>query len=727
MLKPTRLRRRTEARSTPVNPFLKDVVRSFRLTIGAVFVFSFFLNLLALTVPIYLLQIYDKVLPNQNVDTLLFLTMIVFVAVLALGFLESVRRTLLAKLGVRFDNRVSEHLLNSSIHRAIAKSYPSVNVMRDLSSLRNFFSGSSMFPILDVPWTPMFVLILYLLHPLLGLFAVVGCVLLFSLALANEYLTRDGVIDSSNRGKEMMDTASAHVRNADVVQAMGMQSTILAEWKQQNAETLSQAYRVGRINTRLLTVSKMLRMLLQVGIIFTAAWLILQSQLTAGATLASLLLLRRAISPLEQSIRSWKSVLKARNSFRNISEYLDHATSLDADRSMPEPKGSLVAEKISYRRSGEKRAVFSRLSLAVAPGKICVLTGATAAGKSTLMRVLAGIVPPTSGRVMLGGYELGQYTAEQLGPYIGYLPQDVGLFPGTVRDNISRLKDAPIESVVEAAQLARAHKLIQELPDGYDTMLAEDGSNLSGGQRQRIGLARALFGNAKLVLLDEPDANLDSKGRSVLRKTLRQLRKNGVAVLVISHQPSVLKIADIRYELQDGKITVPLPEEPAEKTASDKTTTSNSTSNSISEETTANKPAVDKPKTSPTRLVAVDSGRPRVTKSVAEQSADTSQSNEATSSESTESITASSNPALTESTSTESASAESASIETTKNIINTETQSAAQEHAETENAPELDSTNNENTAAESRDQLDLNKERIEKKLRRITSLVNTGD
>jgi len=542
-----------------VNPFLTKLIRSFRRTIGTVFVFSFFLNLLALTVPVYLLQIYDKVLPGQNFDTLVFLTGIVLVAVIALGTLESVRRTLLVKLGVRFDNLVSEHLLSSSIHRSIKKSSTTVSVMRDLSGLRSFLSGSSMFPLLDAPWTPLFIFILYLLHPVLGLIALIGCLILFGLAVLNDYLTRDGVRENSIQNRDLLDTARTYVRNADVVQAMGMQPTVLKKWNADNAEALTANYRIGRINTRLLSVTKMIRLTLQVGIIFAAAWLILKDQLTPGATMASILLLRRAISPLEQSIRSWQSVLKARNSFRRISEYLDHSSSLEIDPQMPAPAGALVAEKTSFRRSGEKESVFSRVDLRVEPGKICALTGPTAAGKSTLIRVLAGIVPPTSGKVLMGGYELNQWAPEQLGPSIGYLPQDVSLFPGTVKDNISRLADRPINEVIDAAKLAGAHELIQKLPDGYDTEISEDGLNLSGGQRQRIGLARAVFGDPIVVLLDEPDANLDSAGRSALRKTLRKLKRRDIAILVITHHASVAKIADLTYILENRKVLLDVP------------------------------------------------------------------------------------------------------------------------------------------------------------------------
>ncbi len=548
--------RRIRKPRQPTNPFLRDVVRSFRGMLATVFVFSFFINLLTLIVPLYLLQIYSKVLPSRNLDTLTIITGIVLIGVVALGLLEAVRRSILQKIGVRFDHMLSEHLLSSSIHRSIKKSYASVSVMRDLSGLRNFLANASILPLLDLPWTPLFLLCLAFLHPLLGVVGLIGCLIMLGLALFNERATREKVNDASNESRQLMDSAQSWIRNADTVQAMGMQKTLLAQWKENNAQSLLANYQSSQLNSRMASASKMVRLFLQVAIICTAAWLIISAQLTPGVTIASVLLMRRAIDPLEQSIRSWKSVIKARQSYDNISEYLDHSSSLVPDAAMPRPVGRLAAEKMSYRRSGQSKSQFSSINLSVVPGSITALVGPTAAGKSTMLRVLSGIVSPTSGRVTIDGYDLSQWTPELLGPSIGYLSQDVSLFPGSVKDNISRFTDASIERVIEAAMLANAHEMIQLLPDGYDTEIQEDGGNLSGGQRQRIGLARAVFGEPCIVILDEPDANLDAPGRSKLRNSLRQLRRQNVAILVTTHRSSLEKISDRVYQLKDGKVSM---------------------------------------------------------------------------------------------------------------------------------------------------------------------------
>ena len=545
-----------DAPPPPLNPYLVGVLRGFRSTFAAVFLFSFFVNLLTLTVPLYLLQIYAKVLPSGHVDTLVFLTGMALAAIATLGALEAIRRSVLARAGARLEHELGATLLDSSISRAIARSRPSVNALRELARLRGFIAGSTLLPLLDLPWTPLFVLVLFVLHPILGAIGTAGALVLLALAIYNERATRGPQRAASRRSRELLDDARAWVGNADVVEAMGLQPGLRSRWDERGAEATLAQHRAGRLNTRLSSLSKLVRMCLQVAVIAAAAVLITRGELTAGATIASVLLLRRAISPLEQSIRSWKAVLSAREGVRTISEYLDHAASLAPPSSLPAPSGTLAAARLSYRRPGESRSTFSRIALELPPGTFTALTGPTGAGKSTLLRVLAGVVAPTGGKVTIGGHDLSLWRADQRGPSIGYLPQNVSLFPTSVRENIARLGDAPIEEVIEAAERAGAHELVQSLPAGYDTLVDAEGGNLSGGQRQRIGYARALFGSPAVVLLDEPDASLDAEGRSALRKSLRRLRRSGVAVLAITHHASLEKLADRVYRLEGGKLSL---------------------------------------------------------------------------------------------------------------------------------------------------------------------------
>jgi len=527
-------------------------------------------------VPIYLLQIYSKVIPSKNIDTLLFLTGIALIAILFLGLLEALRRSLLVKAGTRFEYLLSQHLLNSAIHRSIKKSYASVNVLRELSRVRNFISGTELLPLLDAPWTPLFILMLFALHPYIGAIGVIGAIIMICLAVINEKTSRKLMEDANDASKSHLDIARAYVNNAHAVQAMGMQKHILPQWSISNAKTLSKNAAATGLHTRISSISKSIRLCLQIVIICVAAWLIVTNELTAGATIASVLLLRRAIAPIEGSIRSWKSLVASRQAFFNISEYLNHATTFDAPKPMPTPKGELIGTNLGFRPTGHKKALFSRANISIKPGTVTALVGSTAAGKSTLLKLLCGILTPSSGTVSLGGYDLSQWDSESLGQHIGYLPQDVALFPGTVRENIARFSDAPIDAVIKASKLAYSHELIQKLPQGYETVIEEDGRNLSGGQKQRIGLARALFGNPVVVLLDEPDANLDSRGRRSLRKSFNKIKLKNIAVVVITHQRSIEKAADIIYQLSNTglkQIENPNREAASKKTASNRNAT----------------------------------------------------------------------------------------------------------------------------------------------------------
>ncbi|MBN4073879.1 type I secretion system permease/ATPase [bacterium AH-315-E07] len=541
-----------------LNQHLRTVIKSTRRSLTAVFFFSFVINMLMLAIPLYLLQIYDKVITSRSTDTLFFLTGVVLVVLVAYGFLDALRRGTLAKLGAWFEKQVGEHLLGSAITRSLRKSVVSVDILRDLARIRNFLSGSSLIPILDCPWTPVYILILFLLHPLIGWFALVGAVFLLTLAYVNERFTRQIVADSDDASRESLDTASAYVKNADVINAMGMQPQILSRWAEKNDDALELSFNAGKRGAIFSSIAKVTRFLLQIGVIFLAAWLILLGQLTPGAMIASVLLLRQAISPMEQSIRSWKSVVKVRTAFANVSRYLDYAPTLREKLSMPTPskRWRLSVEDVGYRHSSTSSSIFSRINLIVHPGEAVALVGPTAAGKTTLARILVGIAKPTSGRVTLGGYDFRHWASEDLGPYIGYLPQDVELFAGTIRENIARLQEGDINSVIEAATLANVNEVIQALPQGYETEIGDGGMYLSGGQRQRIGLARTVYGNPKIIVLDEPDASLDDEGKAALASAIQKLKARGAIIILVSHHASIRKVVDRVLELKDGRISI---------------------------------------------------------------------------------------------------------------------------------------------------------------------------
>lgn len=508
-----------------------------------------------LAVPIYLLQIYDKVIPNNSTDSLLFLTGIVVIAIATLGLLEMVRRKILTKLGIWFEHQLGEHLLHSSLARAVKRNASSADILRDLERIRNFFSSSTLITLLDLPWTPVYLFVLFYLHPSIGWLVTLGSTVLMILAIANEAMSRQLVKEADTSSRDAINTASGFVQNADVIHAMGMQRAAIQHWKRKNNDALNNAHQASSNGARLLSIAKFVRLTLQIGVVFLTAWLILKGELSPGATIACLLLMRRAVGPFEQMISSWRSVLHARAAFDNISLYLDKAPdSIDEIEQLPAPNGALHVDSLLYKRRNATKSLLNRCSFSVEPGQAIAITGATAVGKSTLAQLLMGLLTPNKGRIALDGFNLLQWPAAERSQYIGYLPQEVSLIRGTVAENIARLQAVDLQQVIEAAQRAHAHELIIALPEGYDTDVGSRGFHLSGGQKQRIALARAVYGQPKLVILDEPDANLDNDGKIALAATLNRLKNEGAIVVLITHNRALCQFVNRTYELKDGRL-----------------------------------------------------------------------------------------------------------------------------------------------------------------------------
>ena len=537
-----------------LNPLLKELLERMKFVIRAAFAFSFAINLLMLTVPIFLLQVYERVIPSQNVDTLWVLAGIAGLAVVTMAVLEAGRRSLLTRAGLWAEHRLAPSLFSSAVLRAVNRGEPSASILEDVRHLSRFASSGALMSLLDAPWAPIFLLVIFLLHPVLGLAVALGGCALLGLAFAHEKLRRSKHRDTSDRARGSIELAGRYVQNAEVIHAMGMHMDVAERWCEDNRAVLARDVDAGVINARFVGAAKLTRSLLQIAVISIAAWLILQGQLSGGAIIAVVLLMRRAIAPLEFSIHSWHALANARRATQRVRQYLDHAPDLQNLTAMPAPSGGLVAEGISYRFKGAEKSLFSRVDLQVGRGECVVITGQTGAGKSTFVRTLVGARPLSSGRILLGGNDIAQWQPMQLGRFVGYLPQDVELFPGTVRDNIARMQSHDLEDVVRAARKAGIHALVQSLPNGYDTQVGFAGSNLSGGQRQRVALARALFGEPRLVVLDEPDASLDSDGLVALIQALDILRMEGASVVMVTHQPALRRFVDRSYELRNRRL-----------------------------------------------------------------------------------------------------------------------------------------------------------------------------
>jgi len=537
------------------NTFLRTCISMQRGKIVAVVIFSFIINLLMLTVPLYLLQIFNRVIPSQSVDTLIFLTIIVFASLVTLAVLEALRRLVFSNIGSWLDKRLGGFILSGSIVRSVNKCRPSsAQTLRDLSTIRGLFSGSSLFPILDIPWTPIFMLVLFLLHPVIGMITLAGAIVLFLVALFNEFSTRnltaltDEATTASNR------YATSVLRNSDVIQAMGMRSNVISTWDNYHDKSVELQSELSARSNRIASFAKFIRMILQIVVIGAGGLLVLYHELTAGGLIASVLLMRRAVAPMDRAINSWKVIINARNAFKSVNRRLNLSPELRSETTLPLPSGYLSARNVSYTYPNRSKATLQDVTFRIRPGEAIGITGNTAAGKSTLARLLVGLAEPDSGYIRFDGMDIARWKAEDIGPYIGYLPQDNELFAGTVEANIARMGIADKTTVAETAKLAGVHEMILQFPQGYETEIGEEGIYLSGGQRQRIALARAIFGSPKLLVLDEPDANLDSEGKAALSQVIHVMKQQGTMIIFISHQEKVLEFADKVLRMNKGKI-----------------------------------------------------------------------------------------------------------------------------------------------------------------------------
>lgn len=542
-------------KSTNSNSFLRLCLSAQRTKITAVVIFSVFINVLMLAVPLYLMQIFNRVIPSQSVDTLIFLTIIVFASLTTLAFLEVMRRMVFAHIGTWLARRLGGFVLSGSIVKSVSQCKPSSSQgLGELSTIRQLFSGSSLFPILDIPWTPIFMLVLFFLHPVIGMITLTGALILLFIAVFNEFSNRNLSSLADEASKKAHQYSSSIIRNSDVIEAMGMRGNVIGAWDKYHDRKIELQSQLNTRSNRIASFAKYIRMLLQIAVIGTAGYLVLKHELTAGGLIASMLLMRRAVAPMDQAINSWKVVVKARKAFKNVDRRVSLAPELKTSPRLPLPSGYLSLKNISYTYPKRTKATLRNLTMKVHPGEVVGITGKTAVGKSTLARLLVGLAEPDSGYVKFDGTNISHWEKEDLGPFIGYLPQDNELFSGTIEANIARMGKVDKAAVVEAAILAGVHEMVVQFPQGYKTEIGEDGAYFSGGQRQRIALARAIFKSPRLLVLDEPDANLDSDGMIALVEVVNKMQQRGAIVIFISHQEKVLAIADRVLRIDKGTI-----------------------------------------------------------------------------------------------------------------------------------------------------------------------------
>ncbi len=533
---------------------LQEALRKVRTGFIAVAVFSFFLNLLMLATPLYMIQVFQRVLGSGHLPTLFYLTVVTVFAILILGLLHTIRSWILSRISSWLSGVLSGRLLSASLTSALAGKTSGAQPLRELGQMQAFIGGQGITALFDSPWVPVFVAVIWLMHPWLGMLAAASAVALFVLALVNELLTRKPQGEASREQSGAYRFAEASLRNAEAVQAMGMMPGLLARWHELNAGALDKQETASSRSAMILGLSRFVRLSVQVGVLGLGAMLVLRAELTPGQMIAASILLGRALAPVEQSIAAWRTFITARTSYVRLQELLHASPEVPPAIMLPPPQGHIHVENLSFKPPGAENLVLQRVAFALAPGESLGIVGPSAAGKSTLCRLLVGIWPPTLGSVRLDSAEVHAWNREEFGRYVGYLPQDVELFAGTVRQNIARMTEASDEDVINTAKLAEVHDMILRLPNGYDTQIGEGGAILSGGQRQRIGLARALFRQPKVVVLDEPNANLDRIGEAALVRTLQALKQRGTTIVMVVHHATMLENADKLLILREGKM-----------------------------------------------------------------------------------------------------------------------------------------------------------------------------
>lgn len=522
----------------------------------AVGLFSAFVNLLMLTGPLFMLQVYDRVLSSRSTATLVALFILVVLLYTFMGCLDYARGRIMARFGARFQSFLDETVFRSTIKSSILESERSQTSsgLRDIESVQSLLSNPAAFSVFDIPWTPIFIGAIFIFHPLLGWMAVAGGIFLLSITILNQLLTKKKVLDSAYKSAESHAFAESARQSAEVIHAQGMQSTITKRWKLSRDASLEAAINSSDFTSIFSALTKSFRLLLQSAMLAAGAYLVLKNELTPGAMIAGSILLGRALAPIEMAIGQWPLVLRARGGWQSLQVILAREADQPERMHRSKPEAILVVKDLGVAPPGERKPTISGINFALKPGEVLGIIGKSGAGKSTLARALVGLWPPGAGEIRLDGEILQNYDPELLGSYLGYLPQSVSLFHGTVAENVARMAENPdVEMIKAAVKMAEADVLVKSLPDSFDTIIHGGTGRLSGGQKQRLGLARAIYGDPTLLILDEPNAALDAEGSQALNAAVRRFKEQGKAVIIMTHRPVAISECDHLLYLEGGR------------------------------------------------------------------------------------------------------------------------------------------------------------------------------
>ncbi len=537
---------------------LKQALSSCRSSFFAAAGFSLVINILMLAPTIYMLQLYDRVLSSRSESTLLMLTLIVIVIYIAQGSLEWVRTQILVRISAQLDINLNKRLYHATYQRALhtAGKLASAQPLDDLTALRQFLTGNGLFAFFDAPWLPIYIGLMFLFHAWYGWVAVFSAFILITLALFNEALTYQPLEEANHIAMNNRRLLNDNLRNVEVIHSMGMLNAIQQRWLENNIKVLNLQSIASSHAGLLSALSKTLRLLLQSLILGLGAYLAIKDEITPGMMIAGSILLGRALAPIDLLIANWKGFTLARGQYARLDALLQSIPKQKDTMPLPTPKGHIQLNRVVLIPPNAKLPAIKDISLQIPIGASLGIIGSSGAGKSSLVRAILGIWPIVSGNIRLDGADIFTWDREALGEHIGYLPQDIELFSGTISENIARFRDFSPEQVVAAAKMANVHQMILQLSEGYDTVISAGGGHLSGGQKQRIGLARALYGQPKLVVLDEPNSNLDDQGENALGEAIKRLKERQVTVIVVTHRTQVLAKLDLLLLLNNGQLTM---------------------------------------------------------------------------------------------------------------------------------------------------------------------------
>lgn len=512
------------------------------------------INILGITLPLFTMQVFDRVLSSRSMDTLFFLALAAILALVTVSCLDAVRSLVLGRVAEWLMQRLGPDVLARSIERRLVDNQLRTEMLRELSQLRGFISGPGVPAMLDVPWMPFYLLIAFLIHPWLGAVSLVGMILLFGLAYINEKFNSQDMRAAASVNVEVLRNGDAIMRNAEVIDSMGMSPQVTERWSRTMYRELRLQDRVHGRGALLVSLTRLTRSVLQVILYASAALLVLEQQMTGGAMLAGAIIMSRLLAPVESMFVHWRSLMFIREIYGHLQAFFALPPLRSTETSLPTPKGRVMVDRVTIAMPGHPAPILRGVAFSLEAGEHLAIIGPAASGKTTLSRILLGIMRPGQGAVRLDGMDVSKWQRQDLGRHIGYLPQDVELFSGTVAENISRFTACEDAEIIRAARMAGCHQMILNLPNGYDTEIGEGGVFLSGGQRQQVGLARALFGKPRLVVLDEPNSNLDSNGDIALKSALERLRTMQVTTIVVTHRQSLINHVDKLLFLQNGMV-----------------------------------------------------------------------------------------------------------------------------------------------------------------------------